>query len=359
MLLKFGARNCYSFKEGIEISFKLEKNGPGKISKGRKVASLLCIKGANGSGKTNALKIISFMRLFCLDSSSGELEDEIPIETFFLNEDPVDMFFEMEINGVEYRYELSVTANKVLSEKLSRKVHNFITVFAREENKLTSCIKEFSDLKAIKLRPNASIISTAYQYEAKSTKPIYDFITNIKSNVGWQGILDVSSDPEVVSEISEYYLSDSTLLEFVIDVIKKFDLGIENISIEKDKDEIGETFYYPLFTHKANIENNKLLFPYQSSGTKALFLNLYLYYDNFYSGGILVMDEFDIIFHPHILQHLLGMFDDEELNPNNAQMIFSTHNTDIMEYMSKYRTVLINQENSESYGYRLDEIPVI
>ena len=50
-------------------------------------------------------------------------------------------------------------------------------------------------------------------------------------------------------------------------------------------------------------------------------------------------------------------FDDEKTNPNNAQMVFSTHNTDILDYMGKYRTVFINKESSESYGYRLDEIP--
>jgi AAA15 family ATPase/GTPase len=68
------------------------------------------------------------------------------------------------------------------------------------------------------------------------------------------------------------------------------------------------------------------------------------------------MDEFDINFHPHILPLLIGIFDDKKLNKNNAQMLFTTHNTDIMDLIGKYRIVLINQKESESYGYRLDEI---
>ncbi len=60
MLLKFGARNFYCFKEGIEISLELGSKCPESISRGKSVSNLLCIKGANGSGKTNALKILSF-----------------------------------------------------------------------------------------------------------------------------------------------------------------------------------------------------------------------------------------------------------------------------------------------------------
>ena len=69
------------------------------------------------------------------------------------------------------------------------------------------------------------------------------------------------------------------------------------------------------------------------------------------------MDEFDTDFHPHMLKKIVSYFDDEKLNVHNAQMLFSTHNTNILEYLGKYRTVLINKESSESYGYRLDEIP--
>ena len=69
------------------------------------------------------------------------------------------------------------------------------------------------------------------------------------------------------------------------------------------------------------------------------------------------MDEFDTDFHPAILPKIVSLFDNEKFNLRNSQMIFSTHNTDILEYMGKYRTVIINKESSESYGYRLDEIP--
>ena len=70
-----------------------------------------------------------------------------------------------------------------------------------------------------------------------------------------------------------------------------------------------------------------------------------------------MLDEFDINLHPDILPLLLNLFNDEQKNPHNAQMIFSTHDTSIMDRLGKYRTYLVNKKNNESFGYRLDEIP--
>lgn len=69
-----------------------------------------------------------------------------------------------------------------------------------------------------------------------------------------------------------------------------------------------------------------------------------------------MLDEFDIYLHPLILPALLNLFIDEKFNKKNSQLIFTTHNSQIMDIIGKYRTVLLNKEDGESYGYRLDEI---
>ncbi len=353
MLLKFGARNCFSFKEGIEISFELGKKCPEEVSRGRNVTNLLCVKGANGSGKTNVLKIISFLRDFCRDSFNRKPEESLFIYSFFHNNDPIDLFCEMEIDGVRYRYETSLTKDEVLEETLLRKKKRFTEVFKRVGNKIKYCINEYDDLKTMKLRTNASFISTAHQYDSKSSAPIYNFFNFFLSNVIWIGRYEFSTD---YRETSKLYYTSPEVFEFAKKIIGKCDLGIKKIRLFSTEDEKGKKYYFPDFEHRANIKNNKLGYHFQSSGTKALYNDLPYYDCVLRNGGILVMDEFDINFHPHILKHLVGMFDDKELNPKNAQMIFTTHNADIMDDMSKYRTVLIEQKDSESFGYRLDEI---
>ena len=70
-----------------------------------------------------------------------------------------------------------------------------------------------------------------------------------------------------------------------------------------------------------------------------------------------MIDEFDIYFHPHILPKLLELFINPEINTRSTQLIFTTHNSEILDKISKYRTYLVNKEYNESYCYRLDEIP--
>ncbi|MCD6616295.1 AAA family ATPase [Aeromonas veronii] len=65
MILRFGFKNFSSFKDGAEISFLFDGNTPEDISFGQKVGTVLGIKGANGSGKTNILKALSFISTLC------------------------------------------------------------------------------------------------------------------------------------------------------------------------------------------------------------------------------------------------------------------------------------------------------
>ena len=175
MLLKFGARNFYCFKEGIEISLELGANCPDAISKGKSVANLLCVKGANGSGKTNVLKILAFLSNFCCNSFNRKPEDDILVDSFFMNNDPIDLFCDFVFDDIQYRYELCLNNKNVVSEKVFRKVNRFSPVFERKGNNLTRCIKELGELRRIKQRTNASLISTAHQYEIMGLLPVYQF----------------------------------------------------------------------------------------------------------------------------------------------------------------------------------------
>jgi len=354
MLLKYGARNFYCFKEGIEISLELGAKCSETISRGKSVSNLLCVKGANGSGKTNALKILGFLNKFCCHSFNNKPEDTIDIDSFFMNDEPIDLFCDFMFDNAQYHYELSLTSSEVISEKLSRKVSRLSPVFVREGNKLTYCIKKFGDLRKVKQRTNASLISSAHQYEITRLLPIYQFFNSFTVNVRSFGRFDFSSD---YRQISKYYRDNPQIFKNAVKIIKEFDLGISDIKIHSSKKEDGSKYYFPIFQHDAKVKDSWLTYYYQSLGTQTLFRSMPYYLYVLKIGGILVMDEFDTDFHPHMLKKIVSYFDDEKLNVHNAQMLFSTHNTNILEYLGKYRTVLINKESSESYGYRLDEIP--
>jgi hypothetical protein len=51
------------------------------------------------------------------------------------------------------------------------------------------------------------------------------------------------------------------------------------------------------------------------------------------------------------------LFLDPETNPNNAQLLFTTHDSEILNGLGRYRTYLVNKVDNECFAYRLDEIP--
>lgn len=352
--MKFGARNFFCFKDGIDISLELGAQCPHNISNGKNVANLLCVKGANASGKTNALKIIAFLKAFCCNSFESKPDEDIPIRSFFNNKNNIDIYCEFIFDGVQYRYELSLTDKEVVSEVLSRKKKRFTPVFERRANEIFYTVIDFDELKTIKQRKNSSIISTAHQYEHKCISPIYGFFSSITTNVNLYGKVDLSGDYRAVTK---YYKENPDVFQTAINIIKDCDLGIADIEINSSSDEEGLEYYFPVFKHDVKLETDWLIYHVQSLGTQTLYKTIPFYLFALKIGGVLVMDEFDTDFHPLMLPKIVKLFDSPEYNPKNAQMIFSTHNTDILEYMGKYRTVLVNKESSECYGYRIDEIP--
>ena len=100
MLLEYGVRNFFCFKEGATVSFKLPNNCPESISQGKEYTNILCVKGKNGSGKTNLLKGLSFLGDFCANSFSYKPDEEINIENFFRNEKDSEFFIEFKEKNI-------------------------------------------------------------------------------------------------------------------------------------------------------------------------------------------------------------------------------------------------------------------
>lgn len=351
MLLEFGAKNFFSFKEGFDVSMR----SPKAYSKTKTCIDVLAVKGANASGKTNVLKVLSFIKEFTIDSFNSKPTDKIKFSSYFFNNEPTDIYIIFSINSIEYKYELSLTEEYIVSETMYRKDKREIKIFQREKNKLTFCIDEFSGLEIVKLRDNASIISTANQYDIDIIKQIYTTFNMILTNVNFLGMNDSPIDYELMTE---FYLNNDEIFKFVQQTLINIDTGINEIKIHSNENkETGKTEYYPAFYFDISSGEEALIFEYQSSGTKALYTQLGLYKFVLDTGGVLVLDEFDVNLHPDLLPMLIDFFENEETNPKNAQLIFTTHHNDIMDKLGKYRVVLVNKEDNESFLYRLDEIP--
>jgi AAA15 family ATPase/GTPase len=354
MILKFGTKNFFSFKNWMEIDFTFNDKVAKEFRSVSNVARVMCLKGANASGKTNALRALSFLRSFCTDSFNEKPDANLNIDAFFYNDQPTDFFVEFRNKGIDFTYEVQLTNKVILSEKISRKEKRKVVVLHRINNQIIKNVL-YDSKREIILRGNASVISTAKQYEIKELDVIYDFFANISVNVGYLGFKHDFLDENM---LAAFYNDRPDVLEFVKKKLSQFDTGIKNIEINDYTNNKNEKIYFTIFHHFGeNIDDdNMLLYHCQSSGTKSLFLYLAIYYLTLNSGGVLVLDEFDINLHPAMLPHLINIFEDPQENPLGAQLLFSTHNADVIDLMGKYRTYLFNKEKGESYCYRLDEL---
>lgn len=159
------------------------------------------------------------------------------------------------------------------------------------------------------------------------------------------------------NSVSKDYLLNEQYKSAALNILQKADSGIINFEILSNKGEKGETNYFPVFYRKNKGKVKKTLFYQESKGNQRLFKVIHLYTWILSIGGVLALDEFDIHLHAKILPEILKLFEDLSSNNHSAQFIFTAHNTEIIDSLGKYRTVLVNKEDNESYCYRLDEIP--
>lgn len=354
MLLEFGVKNFFAFREEAALSLRFDANCPSAVSNGRDFSTALCIKGANSCGKTQILKALSFLKYFCYDSFSARPDEAIAVLPFFSSPEPCEFFIEFEQDGIEYRYELCTTSREVVRETLYKTRAKKVKLLERLGNAISYRTQTLHMLDAVKLRKNVSVIATARQYELDGLQPIYAFFSSFLSNVGFGGLREMALD---INEVAHFLAETEPVLAFVTDFIRQCDTGVSDIQIAHVPDQNGNKVFFPLFLHDTDHGTEAIGHMMESSGTRTLFNNLGAYKLTLERGGVLIMDEFDLNLHPHILPKLVKLFLDPETNPRGAQFVFSSHDSEIMNLLGRYRVVLVEKQDNESFAYRLDEIP--
>ena len=358
MILEFGAKNYLSFKEGVDISFELGRPGEKNVSHQDGVSNILCLKGKNGSGKTNILTLLSFLQFVNAFSFNNKPNSNFAYASYFYNDDPSEAYMIFKLDETTYEYELSFTLKEIISESLYCGSNREKLLFSRKYDKITKVDTAFAELKNIsKLRSNVGIINLAHQYEIKATEEFYDFFVNkIFCNAD---VFKISESFDTLEQVTSYYKESPVMFKFCKNILKNSDLGIKDITIEEKLNSEDNKVFFPIFHYKTAGGVKKLDFSAQSGGTKKLYKSLFLYFWALSEGGIEVVDELDLHIHPHLVPQIFELFEDKSINTKNAQLIFTSHLTEIIDSMGKYRTYIIEKEENESFAYRLDEIEAV
>jgi hypothetical protein len=109
------------------------------------------------------------------------------------------------------------------------------------------------------------------------------------------------------------------------------DTGVSGFQMEKRSDRFEVSSFYGLYSNGQNIGKTDLPLNEESFGTRALFFIGCRILQALQSGSPFLIDEVDSGLHSYITQMIVDLFRNKRINHNNAQLIFTTHDVNLLD----------------------------
>lgn len=387
MLLQFSIKNFRTFKDKATLSlvasnYDKDTREVDNIHQDEKfnqrILKSAVVYGANASGKSKFFDALVFMKRFVRTSSRDSQKfDEIAVQSFRLNDESEKQPSEFEViftfNNVLYRYGFEANREKIISEWLyykpkTKEIELFYREGAKFETHETNFSKGNTVIKEGLVRENALLVSVAAQFNDSTCSSVIEWFENLN-------IISGLNEKEFKNNTIEKIKSNEHKIK-ILDFLKAADLGIIDIQYEEDtfglvpeelKEKVKElkesmreidpeafsdisTLHNVYDDSKKNIGKAKFsVLRDESNGTKKFLFLSGTIIDILENGGILVGDELDSKLHPNLVCKIVSLFNSKKLNKKNAQLIFNTHDTNLLS-SGLFRRDQIWFTNKNKYG---------
>lgn len=356
MIKEFSVKNFFSYKD--KVTFSMEASSDKNLLENviefdnLKLLRTAAIYGANASGKSNLFKILGTVVNSIKNSNLIQEGALLPFVPYKFSEETINEPCEFEITfiaqGIKYEYSFKATNKAVIEEELlyypKKKKSKIFTRKNISEY-------EFVNDKGIMTRiaqmnsANKFFIATATAWNLDITKIPFDYLAN---NIEVLIANDINSNPLRGYAFNSYCSNVSgKLKEFALNLLKEADFEISNYSVSKEmmdkasiKDlppEVKQLLpdaipSFKAFTiHTLNNKDYKLDIIEESLGTQAIFDYIPVFYDILENGKTVFIDEMDKSLHTLITKMIIKLFNNEEFNKNNSQLIFNSHDTNLLD----------------------------
>ncbi|WP_026768848.1 ATP/GTP-binding protein [Asinibacterium sp. OR53] len=379
MLLEFTVGNFLSFKDKKTLSLAataIKDYADTNVIQTERCDFLkgAVIYGANSSGKTNLIRAISTMHRLVVQSFEQSSAAELKTIPFLLNTETEDQpsFFEMIflLDKVRYRYGFEVDNLSVKSEWLFfSKKQAEKPLFIRENDGI-EVMRGFAEGKDLeeKTRNNALFLTVVDQFNGKTAKGIMNWFKNIVTISGlsherYTGVtFSLLENDETNPSLQSFFNNADLGFDSVKLYKKEFDASRlpkdmpESVMQEFSRKLQGKTMVDAMTLHKKYDSKNKevgavefSMDSQESAGTNKIFNMSGPVFDVLHDGGVLVVDELDASLHPLLTLAITRLFNSQEHNPKNAQLIFATHDTNLLSN-GNYRRDQIYFVEKDEYG---------
>jgi len=360
MLIEFRVRNYRSIRDEVVISFVAsndKKLGESHLAETgiKTLPNLLrsaLIYGPNASGKSTLLQALAFMRGVVAESAMLMPPGQtFNVQPFRLDKDWVAQPTEFEITfllgGVRHQYGFSLTPERIVDEWLlvyrtAKPQQWFRRTFDQASQSSTF---EFSThltgprkLWQETTRPNALFLSTAAQLNSEMIGPVFRWLVEqpIYFAAGLSPLPDLTTQllqTEVGKRAVRDFLASADIsISDVLSVPRQgfhqnIMFGPEGTQVTREEREI----LTPQFVHNTEHGSASFELHEESQGTQRLYALAAPVLDVLKHGRLLIVDELDSSLHPLLVRRLVRMFHQPELNPHGAQLLFTTHDTSLLD----------------------------
>ncbi|MDO8713713.1 MAG: ATP-binding protein [Polynucleobacter sp.] len=366
MLIEFSVENWRSIKSRQTFSF-LKTSGDELLSSNcykhpahkdylLKVASL---HGPNAGGKSNLLGALGVVEAMVLLSANKQRGDEVPVEPFALDADSSNQPTEFELifisDGVKYQYGFSASKQRILEEWLfaypkklpqkwlARHWNPEANSYVYQSCPSLKARAEQKNLWQNTTRQDALFLSTAVQLNCLQLQGVFDWFNKT---------LRTHTVGRWTNDATAKMCKDDEQNNSVLDFLKAADLGIHGLKVDSErfssehipddmpadlKLKILENFkdkeVYDVKTLHITSDGRTLAFDLneESDGTQKMFSLASHWLLALKHGYVVVVDELNDNLHPKLVRFLVQLFQNNRTNPNGAQLLFSTHDTSLLD----------------------------
>jgi AAA15 family ATPase/GTPase len=368
MLVEFRVKNFRSLRDEQVLSLVASTDkslgDTHTLATGLKAAPHLLksavVYGANASGKSNLIKALQYMRGVVLESAAlqpGQTFSRLHAFKLDATSGGLPTAFEVTfvLDGVRYQYGFAMNTQRIVSEQLlvykSFKPQrwferHFDAEGGKDVYEFGPGLKGAKNLWEGATRPNALFLSMAVQLNSEALRAVFDWFAN--------RLVIFNEQSPLTPQFSVQMLKQEVQRKAICEFLRAADISIADIEVTT-KQAMVHSIHLDLATGKREeatkeqavdevkfhhiTEHGRAVFDLldESSGTRNLLFLSGPILDILNKGLTLVVDELDTSLHTLLVQALVRLFHQSEVNTGGAQLVFTTHDTSLLDAYGLFR----------------------